>query len=542
MPTRREYYEKRLKALADERNDWEAEWKDISAFIAPRRGRYETTDRANNGLDRYKKIINSRGSMAARTLASGLMSGLTSPARAWFELGTPDPDLMRYEPVREWLRRLSKIIYQVYASSNFYQVLPTVYLELGLFGTACMSHVDDFNDIARFYGHTAGRYYLAQNDRLVTDVLVRQIRMTVGQMAKRFGYERLSQSARNSIDQGNLQHYKDVVHFIEPNEDRNLQSPMARDLPFSSIWYEVGSREDQFLLQSGFHEQPFYAPRWEVTEGDTYGTSCPGMVALGDVKALQILEKEKATAIQKKNNPPLKGPSSLANKPIASIPGGTTLYDGDASRDGLQPIYQVNPDLRETEESIRAHEYRIDEAFFADLFRQLHNLEGVQPRNQLELTQRNEEKLLMLGPLLESVEGEFLDPNIDRVASQIFRAGIMPEPPEELVGQRLKITYISPLAVAQKQVATGTVERLLNFVLGTAQADPQAVDVFNSDEAIREYESIIGAPPRIVRSPDEVMNIREQRAKQQQMAEALEVAQGAASAAKDVGLSLAEQT
>ena len=508
---------KRFESLKSERSSFDKEWKDILEFMQPRRGRFNTTDKKQANKS-FKKIINSRGTIASRTLAAGLMSGLTSPARPWFKMGTPDEELMSDRRIQEWLRRLEKTMIQVFASGNLYEVLPSVYMELGLVGTGCMSHVDDAIDIARFYPHTVGSYVLASNDRLVVDQMGREYMMDVGQMVSKFGMDAVSQAVRNEYNRGNLNSQHEVFHFVGPNPNYVPDSPLATQMPYMSLYCEAGNTGDQhsFLGISGFNESPFYAPRWEVTEGDSYGTMCPGMAALGDVKGLQVLEKEKAIGIQKKNNPPLKGPGSLRNQPISSIPGGTTLYDGESTGQGLSPVYEVSPDLRETEESIHAHEARIDEAFYADLFKQLANMKGIQPRNELELLQREQEKLLMLGPLLENVQSGLLDPLIDRTANQIFRAGLLPPPPEQLMGQTLRVTYISPLAIAQRQAATDTIDRVVNFVGGVAQLDPQVIDVFDADAAVKEYQVLLDAPVKLLRDDAEVQQIRQQRAQQQQ--------------------------
>ena len=536
--TERERVEKHVQAMEAERQAFHDVWRSISLYVQPGRGRFETNDR-NQPRD-YDRIINSRATIASRTLASGLMSGLTSPARPWFELGTGDPDVKRIPEVREWLRTLTKLMLQIFASGNLYEVLPNVYMELGLFGTACLSHQDDYDDVARFYPHTVGTYAIGQNSRLKVDTKAHRRIMTVEQMAQEFGLDNMSSGARMAYSRGDYQVTREVVSYISPRRSdlRRPGSPFAKDMPYQSVFYETGSKEHEFLRVSGFQEVPFYSPRWDVTEGDTYATTSPGFAALGDTRALQVLEQEKAIAIQKKNNPPLHGPGSLKNKPIASIPGGTTLYDGSGQGGGLQPIYQVQPELQETELTIQAHEARINEAFLADLFAQLANLQGVQPRNQQELAMRNEEKLLQLGPFLERAQSELLDPLVDRTAQQVFRAEIMPPPPEVLFGQRLNVTYIGPLAVAQRQVSAGSIERFVGYVGLVSQIDPSAADMMDGDEVVNEIAEVLGTPPRLVRDSQSVEQIREARAEQQQQAEMLETAQVAAGAAKDAGIDL----
>ena len=151
---------------------------------------------------------------------------------------------------------------------------------------------------------------------------------------------------------------------------------------------------------------------------------------------------------------------------------------------------------------------------------------------------RNEEKLLQLGPFLERAQSELLDPLVDRTAQQVFRAEIMPPPPDVLFGQRLNVTYIGPLAVAQRQVSAGSIERFVGYVGLVSQIDPSAADMMDGDEVVNEIAEVLGTPPRLVRDSRSVEQIREARAEQAQQAEMLETAQLAAGAAKDAGIDL----
>ena len=83
----RSQLDKRLVRLKSERDsNCLPEWRELSDFIMPRAGRFNTSD-VNQGKRRDKKIINPRASFAARTLAAGMHSGMTSPGvtvvQAW---------------------------------------------------------------------------------------------------------------------------------------------------------------------------------------------------------------------------------------------------------------------------------------------------------------------------------------------------------------------------------------------------------------------------------------------------------------------------
>src|SRR3990167_3045806 len=92
----------RLSSLKQERSTWDSHWTELSDYVEPRRSRFSSSER-NQGSKKNENIVNDTATWSARVLASGMMSGITSPARPWFRLTTPDPDLAELGPVKEWL-------------------------------------------------------------------------------------------------------------------------------------------------------------------------------------------------------------------------------------------------------------------------------------------------------------------------------------------------------------------------------------------------------------------------------------------------------
>ena len=513
----RKYFDGRVGALTNERSSFIPHYKDLSRYTQPRRGRFFTSDR-NKGTLRHQSIINSQATQALRTARTGLFSGVMNPARPWFRYATDDPDLMEFGPVKVWLGQLEELTRNIFDAGNLYNQAPVLFGELMLFATGCMLHVDDFEDVARFYTQTAGSYLIAQNQRQQVTTLVRQFEMTVEQLVGEFGTNNVSQMVRDRWDRGNYESWVPVIHFIDPNPDFDPRRVESRFKAWRSTKYELGNTDrEKFLSRKGFDRFPAYCPRWETTGEDVYGTDCPAMTALGDIKGLQVEEKRKAQGIAKMVNPPLKGPPSLAHSTVSSLPGGLTTVVGGANQEKLSSIYTTDPRIQELVLDIEKVEKRIDKAFFVDLFLAISDMEGIQPRNMLELTQRNEEKLVQLGPVLGRVHGEFLEGLIDRTFDQIVAADILPEPPREIRGQELKVRFISVLAMAQNAIATGNIDRLAAFTTGLAGAGYESVlDKFDADQAVDEYGHLIGAPPRLVVPDGQVAEIREQRAQQLQ--------------------------
>lgn len=539
MDKPRQRFERRLSALKAERDGggWLSHWRELSDYVLPRRGQFLVTDR-NKGDKRNAKIIDNTATLAARTLASGMMAGITSPARPWFRLTTPDPEMKEFGPVKVWLHDVETRMREVFARSNVYNALPTLYGELGVFGTGAIFVQDDFEDVIRVHPYTVGEYYLANSARLAVDTLYREFSLSVAQAVEQFvrqphgamDWSRVSSAVKALYEAGSYDEWVEFVHVIEPNPDRIPGMEDAKNMPWRSVYYEKGADHGRLARVGGFKQFPVMAPRWDLMGQDVYGRS-PGMDCLGDVKALQVMQKEKAKAVQKMVTPPMVGGAALKNAVISALPGGVTFVDGTEPVKQLAPLYQVNPQIQHLLMDIDDHRKRIDKAFFADLFMMVSQMERAQI-TAYEIQVRQEEKLLMLGPVLERLHDELLDPLIDRTFAIMQDKGLLPPPPEELSGADLRIEYISVLAQAQKAVATSGVERFAGFVGNLAAVKPDVLDKFDTDQAVDEYADALGVSPRIVRSDDDVAKVRGARAQQEQQAQAAQMAQMAAQGAE----------
>lgn len=531
--TKRQRILSRKSALWTERSSWVAHWRDISEYQQPRAGRFITTDR-NRGERRDNRILDNTAVFGARTLAAGLMSGMTSPARPWFKLEIQDKDLMESAAVKEWLHDSAMLIRAIFASSNTYRALHSMYQELGLFGTAASIVLPDFDNVLHHYPLTIGEYALGTNAKGEVDTLVREFQMTVGQAVEQFGVDNVSMSIRNLWTKGSYDSWVDVVHMIQPRRDRDTRKMDGKNKRFASIYLEPGKDNfDKFLSESGFDRFPALAPRWEVTGGDVYGTS-PGMECLGDVKQLQHQQLRKGQGIDYQVNPPLVVPTRYKEAQKSRLPGGVMYVDGQGAQQTVRSAFDVNLNLQHLGLDIQDVRERIRAAYYADLFMMLanDNRSGI---TATEVAERHEEKLLMLGPVLERLHNELLSPLIDTAFDYAERAGILPEPPPELQGLDLKVEFISVLAQAQRAVAASGVDRLLGTVGQLAGLKPEVLDKVDFDQVVDDYAEMYGVNPKIIIPDDKVAALREQRAQQMAAQQAAAAVPAMADTAKTMG-------
>jgi len=533
MPTIKSY-NKRLEALRSERSSFIPLYRELSDYHLAHRGRFLTSDR-NKGGKRNTKQINNTSRMANRTLASGMMSGITSPARPWFRLSSGESELDDLKSVKTWLHQVQQVMYKVFSHSNTYNSLHQIYSELGVFGTAAMGIFHDFENVIWCKPFTVGSYMLGLNSRNVADSFYREYEISVGQCIKQFGEENVSESVKQQWVKGNSESWVKIVHAIEPNDDRDNASPLANQKPWRSVYYEAknGTREgtEKFLKESGFDEFPIVAPRWDVTAEDVYANDCPGITSLGDTKALQLAERRKYQALDKIVNPPLQGPSSMKNKINGGVLGPDDIVFHEDVGPGLRSVYDYRPDINAINSEIDNVENRVQRAFYEDLFLMLAQTDRRQITAR-EVAEKHEEKLLMLGPVLERLHNELLDPLIDRTFSILQQNGVLPPPPPELQNRELNVEYVSVLAQAQRLVATGAVDRLVGFVGQASQIWPEARHKVNINQGIDEYAESLGVDPALIRSDDEVAAMAQAEQLQAQQAQAMATAQQGVDMAK----------
>lgn len=496
--------QKRLQGIiAELRSDrllfWSL-WREVANYFLPKRYVWLQSDKeARVRTAKNPYILDGTGTTAARILASGMMNGITSPSRPWARIriaGFEHED----DAVAIWADEVMRRIFFVMGESNFYNAMAVLYLDLVIFGTAAVLIYEDDETVIRCYNPALGEYYLSQNYRLAVDTFAREFKQSVKQLAKNFGEENLSETLRNKYKAGGAQclHLYDVTHLIEPNYSG---SDVPSKFRYMETYWETGSiAQGQILARRGFNELPGIFPRWELTANDSYGTS-PAMDALPDVIQLQHETKRKAQGLDKMINPPIVADIQLEHRPTALMPNGITFVAGQ-NNVGAKPLYQIDAPLQEMSQDIRDIQLRIRETFHNNLFNMISQLDTV--RSAAEIDARREEKLVMLGSVLDRFESEALGPAIHRIFSIMDRQGMLPDPPEEIQGADIEIQYMSILSTAQSAVAAAPVERWVQFIGGLAGAVPEALHVPDWSELIRNYGSDIGVQAKNMKSREAV--------------------------------------
>lgn len=537
-PTRRrEWLDRRFAGLKANRVRHESLWQELEEqFPSGARINNDADPSSAKGGDRQAAVYDATGQLALDRCVAGIMSNTTSPARQWHKNTLDDQEALEDADVQRYLDEVTAIQRRALQKSNTYRVLPHIYRELVVFGTGAALALPDFDNVLHLYPLVTGSYWLGQDSKGKVNACYREIWMTVSQMVERWG-DRCSQAVRESYGRGEWDAFRKVMHAIEPRNVRNTRSPLAADMPWASYYYEPGQRQDEsdLLEEGGYRHFPVLAPRWKREGEDIYGIS-PASQALPFVRQLQLQTLGEGKCVARESDPPMQAPTSLKNEDVDTSPGSVTYVDQNTPHGGVRRLLDpVDPSwMRASMADVRV---QIQQMLFLDLFQML-AMAGVDTKmTATEVAQRVEEKMLMLGPVMQNLHDELLVPLLELVYYYLQEGGALPPPPERLQGSDFNPEFLSVLYQAQKAVSVNAVERWLVLIGGIAQAkaDPSVWDGVDTDWILRDSAANLGVPAKAVVAKDQVQALRDARAAAQTQQAELAMAQQQAATVKDLG-------
>jgi hypothetical protein len=200
----------------------------------------------------------------------------------------------------------------------------------------------------------------------------------------------------------------------------------------------------------------------------------------------------------------------------------------------MQSIYDTKFPVAEITEDLNEVKSRLAKTFFNDVLMTASQFETRSNVTAMEWDMRKSESMVLLGPALERIYNEAQSPNIDRVFGIALRAGIIPPAPPEIQGMAMTVDYVGMLAQAQQAAAAGGIERVLQIAGNIAGIDPSVTDNIDFDYTIDKYSKLLNNDPKMIRSPEALAEIRQQRAEQQQQMQQAQIAEQMANSAKNL--------
>ena len=523
------------------RNEYDANWrphhKELAENLLPRIGRFLDTDTTeNDGKKRYDTVKDGIVSWALTVFAGGMHTGLTSPVSPYFALTLDDKGLAKSKPVKLWLDRVREILISLKNSAKFFPKQHSLYYELGVFGPMVMMIESHPEQIVSYTPLTCGEYVLGVDEFGKINALYRQLNLQIISVVEKFGKENVSKNVLTKYNSGDVQDWVKINHAIEPNDDRVPNKIDGRNKAFRSVYWEAALEDPGKVLRyKGYDTKPFVASTLFNVGSEIYGYS-PGMSALADVKELYSKKEHRNKALAKQIGPPLNVPSGMKNSVINVKPNAFNFYEEVTGRGagGISPIYQINPAYGEIDLDIANFKTQISQHFFTDIFLLLTSSPTV--KTAFEAAKLIEEKIKVLGPVVETAQ-EMQSDILEREYFLLQEAGKIPEPPDELLGQVIRVELISPLAQARRILETSGLIEVTTFVKSLMETHPEAGDKLAADKVVDKFAASVGTDAAIIKDENEVLAIRQAREAEIQSQQLAEENQNLAKGAKDLAQS-----
>jgi hypothetical protein len=523
--------------LSNRRGIWEKHWEDVARKVLPY---YSTSFYAQGntvpGQQRSEEQFDVTANMALWKFAAAMESMLTPANGRWHRLRPTDPYLLKDRQTALWFDQVNDLLFHYrYAAHSGYQAQQhDAYVSIGAFGTGCL-FTDQFkdpirpNNVGLRYRHIhLGECFFASNFQGQIDKAFRRFKMTLRQVAQRWGEDKLTEKFGDRL-KVNPEEEVFVIHQVKPNEDYIKGRLDQRGKRYVSRYV---IRDTQVLLEDGgYRTFPYAIARYLTAPGEEYGRS-PAMNVLPGIR---VLNEEKKTILKAGHR--IVDPVLLAHDDGIlegfSLKPGAVNYGGiNASGQRLvQPLETGNlPIGKELMDDERAS---INDAFLVTLFQIL--VETPQ-MTATEVLERAREKGALLSPTMGRYQSEGIGPMIERELDLLVYQGLVPPPPQALIagGGEWKVEYDAPLNRAMKAEQASGIMRTMQWaaeMVGQTQ-DPSAMDWFDVDTIIPDLADINGAPFKYMRDPQVVAQIRQSRQIQQATQQVTQALPGMAAMAK----------
>ena len=532
----KKFINSRQKKLEDDKVSHNERMQDVADYVCPHRE--DILGNRQRGDKKGGKIFDGTAVSAAVLAADGIHGYHVSPAFPWFKYLMNRKQTNNIQKVREWLEECEYAMYMALNRSNFYsEMWPFIYDGFTI-GTADMTVEEDLaEDRLVFEAVHPGEIFIEENKYGEIDVVHRKRKLTARKIRQMFGKETsLPDMVKNAYENNPFSEFE-IIHAVYPREDfddRRLDSKSKR---FASVWMlKVGPDGGHICRESGFDRFQHSTWRYLKSGKEVYGYS-PAVLAMADIKGLNLMNKTLLGAAQMTVDPPYNIPAYLEGK-VQLIPRGKNFLRDPNDR--ITPVntgagFPVGIDREQ------AKQKAIQERFHVDTFLMIANMEGSRERTRYEVQQMMKEKAAVLGAELGP-----LNTALDRLLDLVFdieqKAGRIPPPPPELVEMgrqdknlRFDPVYMGPLAQAQREAfAKDGLLNFINDIAPLAQVNPDVLDNIDMDKAALHLADVDNVPFGIIRPVEERDRIREAKAQATQAATAKEDLERLAAGGKDL--------
>ena len=525
----------RFNIIKSERTVVQQKWDEITDYVMPYRGRFFDTNQQESSIqwDRAKYNYDSTASNAHATLASNIHGAMTSPNIQWFTLRFRDEKLNKNNSAMKWLENCATRVHYELLDSNFGLEVNETYQDICGYGTGVIT-LEDMPGQGwtglQFKAVPLKQAYFEEDAMGRVLRFYRQIEWTPQQIISKFGDD-VPQCVKDWEEKG-MTDKKSVLFAIYPRNNKIIPigervAPSRRPWEYS---YCLLDSAEPLGKPGGYYEMPAFVPRWAKTSESQWGYS-PAHLALGDIQSLNSARKMQLKMAEKLIDPPIFAEERAI---IADLDLSAASLNILRSIEGIK-VFPSGGSIPVSDHMITQLQDAVKDYFFVDQLT-FPRPQGT-PMSATEVMVRQDNMARFMAPTMARLQNDMLDPIIARAFKMLARAGEI-EPAPAVVADanaQFDVQYLGSLSRAQNSDKAASVERLVGNVANLAQVFPDALDVIDADNMVRDMARDLNVQATILRDDTEVKILRLKRQEQQAAMQQAVVAEQQGKAAKAQG-------
>lgn len=513
----------RFERMRSERTEFEPDWEWIAKYFSPTRAKFWDESFSRNDVMDWK--FTGDGERYSTQMAESFTSYCLPRETPFFELKYKDLNVPDDSEEVRFATELRDALYDTVTASytKFYEHVPEVIRDFFDFGIGTLYEEDTsgFADL-RYRRWGLHSVYLDADQHGNHTAIGRKYRLTAEQAHASFG-SRISPRVQGQL-RTDPQARGEYIHFIQKEGDR---------------WhnYHVCLETKSVLSQKTSRTSQVYTPRAH-TDPDTPYAHGIGFYALDDMDRLNDIEGDVHGASQLNLYPPLlaENEEHLRDGYLNSRQIVTTNFEN--GRPLLAPL-NVGGNFVFTVEHAERQSNKVGSRYLSEIW-DLTQEKGV---TATQFSEAREMYDSVLSPWFSKLTGQLFDPILIsalmrmHAAEKSYWESRMPDAVRQNGGfSSLEIRHTSPMAGSVKVRQGMAIQQSVSAMGEFAQSsgDPSVFDNVDQDKLAGKVVQSFNAPLDILRTKEDVANIRAERSRQQQEQMQVENAANVAKAMKEV--------
>ena len=513
---------KQSQSLQAGRSNFENEWQKVADIFRPVRSNI-TTVRSEGDKSHIHRLFDSYPINALNTLKSIIIGVFFNRSIQPITIISDSEEVNDEQESSEWLTDFTEYLLKEMFNpkTGFERALSEAVSDDIAFGTFATFIERGLNSTLKYHTLHINNFLIAESKDGDVDYVIMKSKKTTRQILQEWGENgNIHENILKTAEKEPFKEWNFELHIM-PRKERDEKKIDKLNKKIAGYWIDVDNK--RIVEETGWDSMPVAVGRSEKASNELYGTS-RSMMAMASAYQSNEMWRQLNEATELALRPPLNVNANYAKR--INLKAGALNYPelkAGNTRAAIEPINVVGS-IAANKDLILELKQTINDIFFIDKLKIFDNPNAT----ATQVLELRAEGFRIMGDFVTGLI-EYMDAILQRSFDLLFNANYdengnlfpdakfkKPLPKLLLQNPDLKIEYINPIAQSQKLNESSTIDKWLQDIANIAQFKPEALDLLNVDEVIRNKRQIFNIDPELINSKAKVEETRQQRAQQQQ--------------------------